>query len=58
MKILILNGPNINMLGIREPGVYGTQTFKDLLQLLHDTADAFGIELDVAAFQVHHCKHK
>ena len=34
MKFLILNGPNINMVGIREPGIYGMQTFADLLQLL------------------------
>ena len=46
MKILILNGPNINLLGIREPGVYGTQTFKDLLHLLQDTADTLGVEIE------------
>ena len=38
MKILVINGPNINMLGIREPGVYGKQTFSDLLDLLKKTA--------------------
>lgn len=47
MKILVLNGPNINMLGIREPGIYGKQTFKDLLELLEATA----IELDVEITQ-------
>ena len=45
MKILVLNGPNINMLGIREPDVYGKNTYADLLQLLDDTAAEFGIEL-------------
>lgn len=43
MKILVINGPNINMLGIREPGVYGKQTFSDLLQLLEDAANKLGI---------------
>lgn len=32
MKLLIINGPNINMLGIREPGVYGKETYADLLE--------------------------
>lgn len=43
MKILVLNGPNINMLGIREPGIYGKQSFQDLLSLLEQTADEAGI---------------
>lgn len=43
MKILVLNGPNINMLGIREPGIYGKQSFQDLLSLLERTADEAGI---------------
>ena len=46
MKILVLNGPNINMLGIREPGIYGTQNFHDLLHLLTDTAESLGIEVE------------
>ena len=46
MKILVLNGPNINMVGIREPGIYGMQTFADLLQLLDDTAKELGVELE------------
>ena len=46
MKILVLNGPNINMLGIREPGIYGTQNFQDLLHLLADTAKSLGIEVE------------
>lgn len=46
MKILVLNGPNINMLGIREPGIYGKQTFSDLLQLLKDTAQELNIQIE------------
>ena len=46
MKILVLNGPNINMLGIREPGIYGKQTFADLVALLEQTANQLGIELE------------
>ena len=46
MKILVINGPNINMLGIREPGVYGRQTFQDLLSLLQDTAKEEQIEIE------------
>ena len=45
MKILVLNGPNLNMLGIREPGIYGKSSFADLLQLLQDTAAALNIEI-------------
>jgi len=45
MKILVLNGPNINMLGIREPAVYGKQTYADLLNLLEETAKAEDIEI-------------
>ena len=37
MKILILNGPNLNLLGKREPEIYGTQTFEDYFQLLKGT---------------------
>ena len=44
MKLLIINGPNINMLGIREPGVYGKNTYADLLNLIDTTAKENGLE--------------
>ena len=46
MKILVLNGPNINMLGIREPDVYGKNTFADLLALLERTGCEENIEIE------------
>ena len=46
MKILVLNGPNINMLGIREPAIYGKETFADLLKLLDGIAAAEGLEIE------------
>lgn len=52
MKILVINGPNINMLGIREPGVYGKQTFEDLLKLIDNTAKE--LQLTVEQYQSNH----
>lgn len=46
MKILVLNGPNINMLGIREPGIYGRNSFSDLLDLLKESAREAGVEVE------------
>ncbi|MBQ4642296.1 MAG: type II 3-dehydroquinate dehydratase [Oscillospiraceae bacterium] len=46
MKILILNGPNINMLGLREPEIYGNQTFQNLLDLIAQTADTLGVKAE------------
>ena len=52
MKILVINGPNINMLGIREPEIYGKNTFADLLALIDATAKAEGMEIE--QFQSNH----
>ena len=52
MKILVLNGPNLNMLGIREPGIYGSNTFADLLALIDRTAKEEG--LDIEQYQSNH----
>ena len=52
MKILVINGPNINMLGIREPGIYGKNTFKDLLALIEKTAQEE--DLEIQQFQSNH----
>ena len=46
MTILVINGPNLNMLGIREPSVYGTNTFANLLELLDATAKKLNISLE------------
>mgnify|MGYP003588213639 CR=1 FL=1 len=45
-KILLLNGPNLNMLGKREPHIYGSQTLADIEQHLQQLAKARGVELD------------
>ena len=44
MKILVINGPNLNMLGIREPDIYGKQTFAELLNLLNQWATEENVE--------------
>lgn len=45
MKFLILNGPNINFLGIREPGIYGTSTYNDLIRTITDHAVTRGVDV-------------
>lgn len=46
MKILVINGPNLNMLGIREPDIYGRDTYDDLMRMCREKADALSIEVD------------
>ena len=52
MNILVINGPNINMLGIREPGIYGKNNFADLLALLEKTAK--DLQIQVEQYQSNH----
>lgn len=52
MKILVINGPNINMLGIREPGIYGKNTYADLLALIEQTGKEANLE--ITHFQSNH----
>ena len=52
MKLLVINGPNLNMLGIREPAIYGNKTYKDLCSLIENYAQKKGIEIEI--FQSNH----
>ena len=52
MKILVLNGPNINMLGIREPHIYGSNTYGNLIKKIQDHCDKKCVE--VSFFQSNH----
>ncbi|MBO7179828.1 MAG: type II 3-dehydroquinate dehydratase [Clostridia bacterium] len=52
MKILVINGPNINMLGIREPGIYGTETYITLVEKIQKYAKDKGAS--VKCFQSNH----
>lgn len=47
MKLLILNGPNLNLLGSREPEQYGTGSYEELCVLIRRHADALGVEADI-----------
>ena len=52
MKILVINGPNLNMLGIREPAHYGRETYADLVNKIQSHCDSKGV--DVTLFQSNH----
>ena len=47
MKLYIINGPNLNMLGIREPRIYGKETYIDLVKMIEDKAKALNIDVDI-----------
>lgn len=47
MKQLVMNGPNINFLGIREKGIYGTETFETLEAMIRKKADELGVTVDL-----------
>ena len=47
MRILILNGPNLNLLGVREPEIYGNQTYEDLCKLVEAHAAAIHVEVEI-----------
>ena len=47
MRVLVINGPNLNMLGIREPNVYGRKSFADLEKYIRDEAESLSISIDL-----------
>lgn len=52
MKILVINGPNLNMLGVREPDVYGKSTYQDLVNMIKEKSKACAIDIEI--FQSNH----
>ena len=52
MKILVINGPNLNMLSIREPDIYGKKTYDDLVALIEDYCREKGVDVEI--FQSNH----
>ena len=47
MKFLVLNGPNINMLGVREPGIYGSDSYDDLVRACEEKGKELGVETEI-----------
>ena len=47
MKILVINGPNLDFLGIREKNIYGSKTYEDLSKLIKEKADSLKVEVDI-----------
>ena len=46
MKIIVINGPNLNMLGIREPGIYGSESYESLCDMVRTYAEKKGIDVE------------
>ena len=46
MNILVINGPNLNLLGLREPDIYGKRTYHDLLEMIRAEADQLGVSVE------------
>ena len=46
MKILVINGPNLNLLGLREPDIYGKRTYSDLVAMIRAEAERLGVTVD------------
>ncbi len=46
MKILVINGPNLNLLGLREPDIYGRRTYQDLIEMIRAEAEKLGISVE------------
>lgn len=52
MRVLVLNGPNLNLLGVREPAVYGSESYQALTEAIRETARETGLEVEI--FQSNH----
>ena len=46
-KILVINGPNLNMLGLREPAIYGNRDFKALIAFINESASTLGLKVEL-----------
>ena len=47
MKLLVLNGPNLNLLGMREPGIYGAGTYAELVKTIEECAIREGVAVEI-----------
>ena len=52
MKLFVINGPNLNLLGVREPGIYGEQSYEALLRYIRDVCEKEGVQVE--CFQSNH----